>query len=97
MTTENVLKDVEMQLALEKLFPGFGKALSHEGFHCAPVSKALYARLILRSRRGGAQWILSIPEEEITRRQAYEPGVWLDPDVIPPEGETMCVEIVDSH
>lgn len=93
MTMEYTLKDVDTQLALEKLFPGFGKALANAHFLCAGAN---LARLVLTPKNGGEPWVVCVPEQDAVQRPAYEPGVWNEPDVIPPEGVPMCVELTDE-
>lgn len=93
MNTEHTLKDMDTQLALEKLFPGFGKALTNAHFCHADAG---LARLILTPKNGDVPWVLLVPEKAVTTRVAYKPGVWNEPDVIPPEGVPMCVELTDD-
>lgn len=90
MTVVYTLKDMDTQLALEELFPGFGKALSDA--HFCHMDAGL-ARLFLTPKNGDVPWVLLVPEKAVTTRTAYEPGVWNEPDVIPPEGVPMCVEM----
>ena len=93
MIMEYTLKDTDTQSALEKLFPGFRKALTNAHFCYADAG---LARLVLTPKNGNAPWVLLVPEKAVTTRVVYKPGVRNEPDAIPPEGVPMCVELTDD-
>lgn len=96
MKKEYTLVDANAQLALEKLFPGFGRALANASFVRDGSGLEQLARLQLMQKGGNESWVLYVPGKDVTWRVVYEPGVWNEPDVIPPEGVPMCVELTDE-
>lgn len=96
MALNFVLKDRKAQSDLERIFPGFIKALS-SGTHTQ--SSNMIERIVVQAPmgKGGKEWHFSIPVEDVESVVAYKPQEWNSADCVPPEGVSMCVELQDQY
>lgn len=93
MASSYVLKDRKAQSALERIFPGFIKALS---FDTHPDGVSRICVLASMASTKGKAWFFSIPNEDVETVESYSPRGWNGPDTVPPENIPMCVELRDE-